>query len=240
MANRKLSDGVGKKIVEALKKQSEIEVNPSPKNKSDEDLEALTNELSDAFKNQTPDIENAFQEEFSVEDAPEQDNYFENIQSDESEKFMQKENPLMDESAIKPASQTTSSPSQPASSSFASYQQPSPAIQDSFISELDTFEIPTNIAVLKKLITQLPSGVTKHTGAQIIKQTMEALGISMKSVLQEAQQVQEGLNSSGKECYSTIQEYKKQIMQLEKQAQSYQKQYSALNELISLFIQTGL
>lgn len=234
MANRKLSDGVGKKIVEALKKQSEIEVNPSPKNKSDEDLEALTNELSDAFNNQTPDIENAFQEEeFSVEEAPEQDNYFENIKTDESENFMQKENPLMDESTIKPASQ-------PASQSFASYQQPTPAIHDSFISELDTFEIPTNIAVLKKLITQLPSGVTRHTGAQIIKQTMEALGISMKSVLQEAQQVQDGLNSSGKECYSTIQEYKKQIMQLEKQAQNYQKQYSALNELISLFIQTGV
>lgn len=238
MANKKLSDGVGKKIVEALKKQSEIEVNPSPKNKSDEDLEALTNELTDAFNNQVPDIENAFQEEeFSVEEAHEQDNYFENIQSDESEKFMQKENPLMDEPTIKPASQPTSLPTSP---SFAGYQQPTPAIHDSFISELDTFEIPTNIAVLKKLITQLPSGVTRHTGAQIIKQTMEALGISMKSVLQEAQQVQDGLNSSGKECYSTIQEYKKQIMQLEKQAQNYQKQYSALNELISLFIQTGV
>lgn len=234
MANRKLSDGVGKKIVEALKKQSEIEVNPSPKNKSDEDLEALTNELSDAFNNQTPEMENAFQEEeFSVEEAPEQDNYFENIKSNETETFASKENPLMDESTIKPASQ-------PTNQSFASYQQPTPAIHDSFISELDTFEIPTNIAVLKKLITQLPSGVTRHTGAQIIKQTMEALGISMKSVLQEAQQVQDGLNNSGKECYSTIQEYKKQIMQLEKQAQNYQKQYSALNELISLFIQTGV
>lgn len=234
MANRKLSDGVGKKIVEALKKQSEIEVNPSPKNKSDEDLEALTNELTDAFNNQVPEIENAFQEEeFSVEEAPEQDNYFENIKSDESENFVSKENPLMDETTIKPASPAESQ-------SFASYQQPTPAIHDSFISELDTFEIPTNIAVLKKLITQLPSGVTRHTGAQIIKQTMEALGISMKSVLQEAQQVQDGLNNSGKECYSTIQEYKKQILQLEKQAQNYQKQYSALNELISLFIQTGV
>ena len=79
------------------------------------------------------------------------------------------------------------------------------------MTELDTFEIPNNIAVLKKLITQLPSGVTRHTGAQIIKQTMEALGISMKSVLQEAQQVQEGLNSSVTECHNNIQEYKKQI-----------------------------
>ena len=49
----------------------------------------------------------------------------------------------------------------------------------------DNFEMPANIAVLKKLISQLPSGVSRHTGAQIIKQTMEALGISMKSVLQD-------------------------------------------------------
>ena len=49
---------------------------------------------------------------------------------------------------------------------------------------------------LKKLIAKLPSGVTRQTGAQIIKQTMEALGISMKSVLQDAQQVQENLKVS--------------------------------------------
>lgn len=102
----------------------------------------------------------------------------------------------------------------------------------------DTFEMPANIAVLKKLISQLPSGVSRHTGAQIIKQTMEALGISMKSVLQDAQQVQEGLKVSARECQASIQEYKKQILALEKQSQTYQKQYSALNDLISLFIQT--
>jgi len=103
---------------------------------------------------------------------------------------------------------------------------------------IDAFEMPANIAVLKKLISQLPSGVSRHTGAQIIKQTMEALGISMKSVLQDAQQVQENLKVSARECQGTIQEYKKQILTLEKQSQSYQKQYSALNDLISLFIQT--
>lgn len=102
----------------------------------------------------------------------------------------------------------------------------------------DAFEMPSNITVLKKLISQLPSGVSRHTGAQIIKQTMEALGISMKSVLQDAQQVQESLKVSARECQGTIQEYKKQIMALEKQSQGYQKQYSALNDLISLFIQT--
>lgn len=102
----------------------------------------------------------------------------------------------------------------------------------------EAFEMPANITVLKKLISQLPSGVSRHTGAQIIKQTMEALGISMKSVLQDAQQVQENLKVSARECQASIQEYKKQILTLEKQSQSYQKQYSALNDLISLFIQT--
>lgn len=101
------------------------------------------------------------------------------------------------------------------------------------------FEMPSNIVVLKKLISQLPSGVSRHTGAQIIKQTMEALGISMRSVLQDAQQVQENLKTSAKECQSYIQEYKKQIISLEKQSQNYQKQYAALNDLISLFIQAN-
>ena len=98
--------------------------------------------------------------------------------------------------------------------------------------------MPANITVLRKLISQLPNGVSRHTGAQIIKQTMEALGISMKSVLQDAQQVQESLKISARECQASIQEYKKQILMLEKQSQNYQKQYSALNDLISLFIQT--
>jgi predicted RNase H-like nuclease (RuvC/YqgF family) len=67
---------------------------------------------------------------------------------------------------------------------------------------------------------------------------MEALGISMKSVLTEAQEVQANLKESSKECQMMIQEYKRKITALEKQTQNFQKQYSALNDLISLFIQT--
>ena len=62
----------------------------------------------------------------------------------------------------------------------------------------------------------------------------------MKSVLQEAQQVQESLNNSARECQASIMEYKKQINVLEKQSQKFQKQYAALNEIISLFVQTGI
>jgi len=112
------------------------------------------------------------------------------------------------------------------------------AVVDKYANDLYNFEVPNNVAVLKKLIAKLPSGVTRQTGAQIIKQTMEALGISMKSVLQEAQQLQEQLSTSTKECQATISEYKRQIVTLEEQAQSYKKQYNNLNELVSLFIQT--
>ncbi len=121
---------------------------------------------------------------------------------------------------------------------YESHEEVSPhAVVEKLADELYQFEIPSNVAVLKKLISQLPSGVTRQTGAQIIKQTMEALGISMKSVLQDAQTVQEKLNNSAKECQATIQEYKRQIATLEEQASSYKKQYNNLNDLVSLFIQ---
>lgn len=205
MAKMKSSEGVGKKIVEALKKQSEIEINPIPAN---QDESETFDEMASAFSEEAADLDTGFAEdegfssEFSLGDDAE------SFASDESQPFI-------------------------------NYKGMANPVHDTLIKDLESFEIPSNIAVLKKLISQLPSGVSRQTGAQIIKQTMEALGISMKSVLQEAQQVQEGLNNSVKECHSNIQEYKKQIIVLEKQAQNYQRQYMALNELISLFIQTG-
>ncbi len=228
MVNKRISDGVGKKIVEALKKQSEIEINT----KADE-TEDIENIDFSALDDNSQNIE-----DFTVTEPEENvDTIFSTPQEDFSS--------IDVEPIGMPSSQPTPAPTfdkasytaQP-QAGFSNYQQPQAGVE-SFVNELDNFEIPNNIAVLKKLITQLPKGVTRHTGAQIIRQTMEALGISMKSVLQEAQQVQEGLSNSAKECQATIQEYKKQIISLEKQAQNHQRQYSALNELISLFIQTG-
>ena len=219
MATKKSADGVGKKIVEALKKQSEIEITPITSNE-EQYANDIFDELSENFSPEISDV----QEDLLV-DEPEQQ-----VEDDFTENFEPETNfngQFVDE---------THSTSQ----AFANYQQMPARNQDSFIKELDSFEIPNNIAVLKKLITQLPSGVSRHTGAQIIKQTMEALGISMKSVLQEAQQVQDGLNASASECLNNVQEYKKQILSLEKQAQNYHRQYTALNELISLFVQTGI
>ncbi len=100
----------------------------------------------------------------------------------------------------------------------------------------EEFEMPNNINVLKRLIAQLPTGVPKQTGAQIIRQTIEALGIPMKSVLQDAQKVRDCLNSSIKDCAFTIQEYRSNIRNLEKQSAGYQKQLAKLNDIISLFV----
>ncbi len=194
------SESVGKKIVEALKKQAEnidnssnleIETDTEVKTEND-DIFAPSSVNDDIFAEPEPAVKHTKSASF-----------FDEVE-DEEQPF---------------------------------FTEPKP-VQTQVHENADGFEIPANITVLRKLISQLPSGVSRHTGAQIIKQTMEALGISMKSVLQDAQQVQESLKISARECQASIQEYKKQILMLEKQSQNYQKQYSALNDLISLFIQT--
>ena len=189
------NESVGKKIVEALKKQAEsIDIEENTNNSLFE--EPATEVIAEEIFQPTNDV-------FAESTQPAKSNFFDDVEEIRE--------PLFSEPTIQSV------------------------VTDS---SMESFEMPANIAVLKKLISQLPSGVSRHTGAQIIKQTMEALGISMKSVLQDAQQVQESLKVSARECQGTIQEYKKQILTLERQSQNYQKQYSALNDLISLFIQT--
>lgn len=204
MATNRITEGVGKKIVEALKQQSDIEINPVQED--------------DSYP--TP-----------VYEAPESDiiSAQQNILAEDSE----------------PSEEIATD--QPASFTFANSQH----INDTFnstlmnfqqkenIQSVEDFELPPNVAVLKQLINKLPSGVSKQTGALIIKQTMEALGISMTGVLQEAQQVQESLNQSVRDCQTNILEYKKQISMLEAQAQKYQRQFAVVNDIISLFIQTN-
>ena len=190
------NESVGKKIVEALKKQAEnMDV---IENEQENFITAPMAEPEDIFSTETLNND-IFAETPAVNKST---GFFDDLEDSANETFF-----------------TESAPAQT-------------------VEHSESFEMPANITVLKKLISQLPSGVSRHTGAQIIKQTMEALGISMKSVLQDAQQVQENLKVSAKESQAAIQEYKKQILALEKQSQGYQKQYSALNDLISLFIQT--
>lgn len=223
MINNKITEGVGKKIVEALKQQNDIEITPvsepfvQPVNQynvqqnitSDETENALSKSLQEAVA--SVDLESARRE------AQSQTFNFSQIAHPQTQ------------------IPTVNSQENFYGSSYTA-QQAAPAPDLSAVEEM---ELPSNVAVLKQLITKLPSGVSKHTGALIIKQTMEALGISMNSVLQEAQQVQESLNQSARECQNSILEYKKQINILEAQTQKYQRQYAAVNDIISLFIQTN-
>lgn len=191
--DNKLTEGVGKRIVDALKQQSDIEIQQVVESPIEDKNENIQSSFDNQFDNS---FENSFENSF--------DNGFDN-------KFEP----------------------EPVQTNVMKFEQ-------TYNDVIDDLDIPTNVAVLRQLISQLPAGVSKQTGAQIIKQTMEALGISMKSVLQEAQQVQENLNRSTRECQASIVEYRKQIGVLERQSQKLQRQYASLNDIISLFVQTNL
>ena len=199
-----LNEGVGKKIVEALKKQSEMEASVTVEPIQEQNNLGVDVSALDEITNQGL-LDDSFDSNDDISEVSEMIDMFADNDFNEPQNIQESFNDFMNPVVEK---------------------QPEAAT------------MPGNIVVLKKLISQLPSGVTRHTGAQIIKQTMEALGISMKSVLTEAQEVQANLKESSKECQMMIQEYKRKITALEKQTQNYQKQYSALNDLISLFIQT--
>jgi len=190
MSENKLPEGMGKKIVEALKKQNE-----------DEMLVAQPDEeQTSQFRFEQPEIEE--------------------VRSEITEEFR----PVLGDSDTYKTS-----------ISLDDYEKPEMTISLEDDDDDEEYEMPNNINVLKRLVNQLPTGVPKHTGAQIIRQTIEALGIPMRSVLQDAQRVQEALSSSIKDCIFTINEYKSNIKTLEKQAQNYQKQSAKLNEIVSLF-----
>lgn len=209
MNTKKTTEGVGKKIVEALKKQS----TPVFEEQQNESV-LLESDLDDVTSMEIPqteniNIDNVFSEEESEQNHENQQgmmhfdtNFLNNVfpNSDEQPQFYQQSQQM--------------------------YHQP----------ELNV----DNVKILGNLINQLPAGISKQMGAHIIKQTMEALGISMKTVLTEAQQMQEHLSQSTNECLNSIQQYKQQIQTMEKQVQQFHKQYNALNELISLFVQTGI
>lgn len=185
-----MTEGVGKRIVDALKKQSEVEfvnntVNPQP----EETVETIQPDFTETHTME-PEV---FVAENNFNAMPQQ--------------------PVF----------TTVNPVQ---------NNVYPSAND-----FNGLEVPPNVAVLRQLISQLPSGVSRQAGALVIKQTMEALGISMKSVLQEAQQLQENINLSSRECQNSILECKKQINTLEAQVQKYQKQSASLNDIVSLFLQ---
>ena len=201
----KLSDNVGKKIVEALKMQQGIAEETLNIEEPEEDIK-------------TPVFEEPAAEEITPEINTEPD--FGNLNFNQ---------PIFTENVtadLDTVFQNTLNKNLGNDLNFA------PAQND--------FEYPNNVAILNHLISKLPVGVTKQTGAVIIRQTMEALGISMKSVIQEAQQVQDSLATRARECQKNIIDFRKQIATLEVKAQQYQKQAVAMNDIINLFVNTGV
>lgn len=205
MASNQLPEGVGKKIVEALKRQAEADIAP-------------INESQIDITNNVPLT--------NIEDIAEI-NY-----DDLTEVATINEDLIIEETAIETLKEATSpiteEISQPVFQSQDTYKKT--VLQSSSIA------VPANVVKLNNLINSLPANVSKQTGALIIKQTLETMGIPVNSVLKEAQMFQEQLNNSTKDCMLKIQEAKNQILQLESTVQSNQENIAHVNDIVSLFI----
>lgn len=212
MADSKMNDSVGRKIVEALKMQS-----------TDVQEETPVNEVSGV------DVDSQNEETFNNDDFNlDSQNFSNDLPSDIQLKI---QNQLKE--PVQPQFQSSY-----IDNAFQQSLARNLGDNDAFAQVPDDFDYPANVAVLRQLITKLPAGVSKQTGATIIRQTMEALGISMQAVIQEAKQVQGTLIENSKECQSNILEYKKQIGILESKSQQYKRQSAVMNDIINLFIQS--
>ena len=212
MADSKMNDSVGRKIVEALKMQS-----------TDVQEETPVNEVSEV------DVDSQNEDTFNNDDFNmDSQNFSNDLPSDIQLKI---QNQLKE--PVQPQFQSSY-----IDNAFQQSLARNLGDNDAFAQVPDDFDYPANVAVLRQLIAKLPAGVSKQTGATIIRQTMEALGISMQAVIQEAKQVQGTLIENSKECQSNILEYKKQIGILEAKSQQYKRQSAVMNDIINLFIQS--
>lgn len=100
-------------------------------------------------------------------------------------------------------------------------------------------EYSGNVKTLVQLVNDLPDGVTRQTGAQIIRLTMEAMGISMENVLSDAQSVQSDLLEAVRSNIKKTEEYRTIIRKLESEIRYYQGKANELSEIIDLFIMTN-
>lgn len=230
MTRNQLPEGVGKKIVEALKRQAEADITPLEENNNNiiSNSLPLTNieDVEEVDYSQNNEImQEVDNDEIIEEETPSMPI---NTQNNTKDEIQINQTPVIQEKQIH-----TETPS----FNFKEPIQRKEPVRKINIAST-SINIPSNVAVLKNLIATLPVGVTKQTGAQIIRQTLEAMGIPMNSVLKEAQEVQEELNSSTRECMLKIQEYKTNILQLEQSVQEYQRNITQINDLVSLFLLT--
>lgn len=211
MADSKMNDSVGRKIVEALMQSTDVQEETPVNEVSEVDVDS---QKEDTFNN----------DDFNLDSQ----NFSNDLPSDIQLKI---QNQLKE--PVQPQFQSSY-----IDNAFQQSLARNLGDNDTFAQVPDDFDYPANVAVLRQLIAKLPAGVSKQTGATIIRQTMEALGISMQAVIQEAKQVQGTLIENSKECQSNILEYKKQIGILESKSQQYKRQSAVMNDIINLFIQS--
>lgn len=230
MTRNQLPEGVGKKIVEALKRQAEADITPisetnsSLNNLSLDDTKILPEINISPVKEEIEDLnENLIIEEELPELLPQ---------------GVYQEKPQINVEEIKTTTNKNVN-EQPIINIANAQAQINERIQQAMQPQnITTISLPENVALLKNLIASLPVGVAKQTGAQIIRQTLEAMGLPISRILKEAQVFQEELNGSTKECMLRIQEYKTNILQLEQSVQEYQRNITQINDLVSLFLMT--
>lgn len=250
MTRNQLPEGVGKKIVEALKRQAEADIAPMEETNTSigntlplteiEDLPEIKyeplNEVSSVNEDLIVEEEPSLINEgvFKVKEETVAPKYVENVTPKYVEQPIERqiEQPI-EQPKVKPVQNPSSVQPNYFNNISLNQEKLQKAIMPSASSNMT---IPANVATLRNLINGLPVGVTKQTGAQIIRQTLEAMGLPMNSVLKEAQVFQEELNSSTRECMIKIQEYKTQIMQLEASVQEYQQNITQVNDIVSLFL----
>lgn len=96
--------------------------------------------------------------------------------------------------------------------------------------------VSNNVQTLQRLVNELPEGVSRQSGAQIIRLTMEAMGIATDGVLSEAQSAQTELLEAVRSNIKRIEDYKAAIAKLETDIKQHQGKANELSEMIDLFI----
>ena len=255
MTPAQMPENVGKRIVEALKKRGLSK----PVENSEEDFVTESNIGDEAINTEEPetpvevynDIEetNDFTETEEVTGSFTGDESFEaelteapdenavgdvELSNDNIEEIISEEEPEVVENIPE---ENVSVENEPDFEEYIDNSDDDDYESDDGIG-LNNNDIPANVAILNKLISDLPGDVSKQTGALIIRNTMEALGISLDNVISEAQGVQDTLTEQTASDKQKIEEHKLMIAELEKNVRDYKIQSEKLNELISLFVIT--
>lgn len=264
MSANQIPENVGKKIIEALmkKRAPKTTVTPQPEEFQQDVVAEPTVDFQQTLEE--ANAQTAPEEHFEPEPVgiPEEypEDFAKTVETTESveeiheEPVFENDGPMQTlETTEKPefventVDEVHEEPAEPVLTEEPALTEEEPAHEEQIFTEEpddeillsdENIEIPSNVAILDKLVAGLPAGVSKQAGAQIICQTMEALGVSLKNVLAEAQQIQDVLAGEIDDCNRKIDECRAIIAQNEKNVRDCKNQAAKINSLISLFVMT--